>query len=150
MKKKITRISFTIPLKPSGQMRPRATTRPVNGRRIAMVYKHKKQRGLENQIAAYVVEAALGNKWKTRSNAFGMTLTAYFSIPRSLSKKKQWSIRAGGVFPEVKPDMTNIAKQIEDVCQGILFDDDKRNCDLHIRKFYGDPARIEVVLWDLV
>ncbi len=131
-------------------MRPRATTRPINGRQVAMVYKHKTQQRREGQIAAYVVQAALGNKWKTRSNAFGMELTAYFSVPKSFSIKKKWEIKAGGVFPEVKPDLTNIAKMVEDVCQNILFDDDRRNCDLHIRKFYGDPPRIEVTLWDLV
>jgi len=114
-----------------------------------MVYKAAKQKGREGQIAAYVVQAATGNKWALRSNAIGLKLSAFFQIPASCSKKKRREIESGGVYPEVKPDLTNIAKQIEDVCTGILFDDDKRNCDCHIKKFYGDPARIEVVLWDL-
>ncbi len=143
-------ISFTIPLRPTGQMRGRATAFLKDGRYIARVYKHKKQRGREGQIAAYVVEAALAAKWEKRSNAMGLTVVAFFPIPKSFSKAKRVEIFSGHLFPEVTPDLDNIVKQIKDVCEGILFDNDKRICRVSAAKFYGDPARARVMLWDLV
>ncbi len=143
-------ISFTIPLTPTGQMRGRATAVLKNGRYIARVYKHAKQRGREDRIAAYVVEAALAVKWKKRSNAMGLSVGAFFPIPKRFSKAKREGIAKGLVYPEVTPDLDNIVKQIKDVCEGILFDNDKRICRVSGFKTYGDPAGVKVMLYDLV
>ena len=43
---------FTIPIKPVGQMRPRACVRG----RHASVYKDKKQKDREQELAAYLLE----------------------------------------------------------------------------------------------
>ena len=146
----MARIALTIPMKPTGQMRPKAAGRLINGRPVAMVYKAAKQKTREGQIAAFVTDAMMKNNWEKRANALGLKLTAFMPIPKSFSKKKREEIKKALVFPEVKPDLSNILKQIEDVCQDVLFDDDKRICQVFCQKFYGDPSRIEVELWDLL
>lgn len=124
-------IELSIPLTPTGQMRPRHT-------RQGRAYKDKKQITREAQIAGYIVEQA-GGKWI--DGPVRMDLIAKMPIPKSWSKKKKAEAMAGGIWPDKKPDLSNIIKQIEDVAQGLLFDDDKQICEITARKEYSTKPR---------
>ena len=52
-----------------------------------------------------------------------------FERPKSVSKKKR-------PYHTVKPDLTNLAKLIEDAANKILWNDDSQIVDLRIYKFY--------------
>ena len=69
---------------------------------------------------------------------------AYYSIPKSTSKKKRELMLAGKIRPTKKPDFDNIAKIICDSLNGIAYQDDKLIVDGMFRKFYSEQPRVEV------
>lgn len=71
-------------------------------------------------------------------------INVYKAIPASFSKKKQERAIAGEIRPTVKPDCDNIAKNINDALNGIVYPDDKQIVSLTINKFYSYDERVEV------
>lgn len=65
-------------------------------------------------------------------------------IPKSFSKSKQELAKLGITRPTVKPDNDNIAKNINDALNGIVFPDDKQIVSLTVRKWYSDSESVNV------
>jgi len=128
------RIEFFIPLEPKGQARARHMV-AANGR--AITYKSGKQRLEENKLAAYMIQAAEGRRL---SGPLRLQLVARIPIPGSWPKKRKAAALAGEIWPEKKPDLSNIIKNIEDVAQGLLFDDDKSICQILCSKLFAEHA----------
>lgn len=76
-------------------------------------------------------------------------ITAYFDVPKSVSKKKREEMLAGKIRHTKKPDTDNIAKVILDSLNKIAFDDDKQVCRLTVNKCYGVNAGVVVRLTEL-
>ena len=128
-----------IPLTPTAQQRPRF----ARGR----TYKAKSQRINEAHLSAHLVEYAHKHRDKIPlAGPIKLTLKAVMPIPPSWSKKKQDAALTGTVWPDKRPDLSNIIKQIEDVAQGILFADDKSICEISAVKRYGEVPRWEINL----
>ena len=124
-------MKITIPLSPTGQMRPRFT-------RTGRAYKHKKQIIRESILAEYLVPH---KPKKLMQGPLSMIINAAFPIPKSWPAKKSLKALAGEILPTVTPDADNIAKQILDVMERLFFDNDKQICWLSINKFYScDPG----------
>jgi Holliday junction resolvase RusA-like endonuclease len=47
-------------------------------------------------------------------------------------------------FPIVKPDATKLLRAVEDSLTGVVWRDDAQVAEQHVRKHYGEPARVEV------
>lgn len=77
-----------------------------------------------------------------------VTINAYFAIPKSFSKKKQQEAKDGLIRPTVKPDCDNIAKNINDALNGIVYPDDKQIIRLEVNKYYSENERVEVIIYD--
>lgn len=73
-----------------------------------------------------------------------VTITSYFKIPKSFSKKKVIDALDGVITPTKKPDCDNIAKSILDSLNGIAYDDDKNVIQLAVVKKYGNRPYTEV------
>ena len=54
---------------------------------------------------------------------------------------------AASRFPAKKPDLLKLARSIEDSMSGIVFRDDCLIVDEHLQKFWGEPARVEIEIW---
>lgn len=67
-----------------------------------------------------------------------MRIMAYYSIPKSASKKKKASMLANEIRPTKKPDMDNVVKIIADSLNQVAYRDDTQIVDCQCRKFYGD------------
>lgn len=65
-------------------------------------------------------------------------------IPKSFSKKKHDLALGGYIRPTVKPDCDNIAKNINDAMNGIVFPDDKQIVCLTVRKWYAEIEKVEI------
>jgi Holliday junction resolvase RusA-like endonuclease len=52
------------------------------------------------------------------------------------------------LFPTVKPDVLKLARAVEDALAGICYRDDAQIVGEVLVKRYGEPARVEVELWD--
>ena len=75
-----------------------------------------------------------------------MRIKAYYSIPKSTSKKKKALMLAGEIRPTKKPDMDNVIKIIADSLNKIAYRDDTQIVDCQVRKFYSENPRVEVTI----
>ena len=73
-----------------------------------------------------------------------INIKAYFSIPKSTSKKNKNLMIAGKIRPTKKPDADNILKIIGDALNDIAYKDDKQIVSANIEKFYSDEPRVQI------
>lgn len=74
---------------------------------------------------------------------------AYYTIPKSISKKKRQAMLDHKVRPTKKPDFDNIGKVICDSLNGIAYRDDAQIVDAQVRKFYSNTPRVVVIITDI-
>jgi len=65
-------------------------------------------------------------------------------VPASKSKKWKEAALAGGVLPVGRPDLDNIAKIVADSGNRVLWSDDSRITELHVRRRYAAEPGITV------
>lgn len=75
-----------------------------------------------------------------------MRILAYYSIPKSASKKKRALMLEGSIRPTKKPDMDNVLKVVADSLNQVAYKDDTQIVDAQCRKFYSEEPRIEVII----
>lgn len=94
---------------------------------VKMCYKQQNGKHLEGNIRA--------------------TITAYYKIPKSYTKKRVQAIKEGLEYPQKKPDADNIAKIILDSLNKIAYEDDSQIIELTVLKRYTeDVERVELEL----
>lgn len=71
-------------------------------------------------------------------------INVYMTIPKGFSKKKKEQALAGQIRPTVKPDCDNIAKNINDALNGIVYPDDKQITSLLVNKYYSANEYVNV------
>jgi Holliday junction resolvase RusA-like endonuclease len=69
-------------------------------------------------------------------------VTFYMPIPSSCSNKTRESLM--GSFHHKMPDFSNMLKFIEDVCTGIVYEDDRLICSINGCKLYDLVPRTEI------
>jgi Holliday junction resolvase RusA-like endonuclease len=75
-----------------------------------------------------------------------VTIMAYRSIPKSMSKKKAAQAIAKELRPTTKPDIDNIVKGVKDALKGVIWRDDSLVVNLVACKWYGETPRVEVIV----
>lgn len=73
-----------------------------------------------------------------------MRIKAFYSIPKSKSKKVKALMIDGTIRPTKKPDMDNVIKIIADALNQVAYRDDTQIVDCQCRKFYSENPRVEV------
>ena len=127
------KIEFTVPGIPVGKGRPRFMK---NGH----TYTPQKTRDYEDKVVQC---------WKCQGFADGIplraTVTAFFTIPKSTSKKKAAAMDGR---PHIKrPDAYNVAKAILDALNGHAYNDDSTIASLTVWKYQTTGAfRVEVII----
>lgn len=130
---------IVIPGEPKGKGRPRMST--VNGR----AYTPKDTANYENLVkVCYQEQSSIKHEGQVRA-----TIKAYYSISKSVSKKKREQMLIGDLRPTKKPDLDNVAKIVLDSLNKIAFDDDSQVVVLVVEKFYSDNPRVELSLEEL-
>ena len=79
-----------------------------------------------------------------------MKVQAYFTIPKSTSKKKKELMKTGELRPTKKPDLDNILKIIGDALNEIAYQDDKQIISASIEKYYSEEPRVEIEIREVV
>lgn len=130
------KVEFTVPGIPVGKGRPRFT-------KDGHAHTPQKTRDYEDKVAQC---------WKCQSGkgfADGIpltaTVTAFFTVPKSTSKKKAAALDG---TPHIKrPDADNVAKAILDALNGHAYNDDSAIALLTVRKYQTTGAsRVEVTI----
>ena len=79
-----------------------------------------------------------------------MKVQAYFTIPKSTSKKRKELMKIGELRPTKKPDLDNILKIIGDALNEIAYQDDKQIISASIEKYYSEEPRVEIEIREVV
>jgi Holliday junction resolvase RusA-like endonuclease len=135
----MNQVSFTVYGDPKGKARPKFAK---IGNHMQS-YQSTEQINTESYIKMAYLEAAAG---AYLTGALAMKVTAYFQIPKSVSKKKRDEMLSGEIRPTVKPDADNILKSIADSLNKVAYDDDKQIVSCIFDKFYSDRARMEITI----
>ena len=121
-------IEIIVPGKPRGKGRPRFG----NGH----AFTPAGTRRYEREIAVEAQRAVAREADWDKSAAVRVEIIAAFPVPKSWSKGKRADARDGGICPETKPDIDNVAKAVLDALNGIAFEDDKQVVEIVARKLY--------------
>jgi Holliday junction resolvase RusA-like endonuclease len=81
--------------------------------------------------------------------ALKLTVNAFFTIPKSTSKKKREKMLQGIIRPTKRPDWDNIGKIVSDALNELAYHDDSCIVDARVRKWYSDTPRVEVEITEL-
>lgn len=127
---------FTIPGEPQGKARHRTT-------KTGRTYTPAKTAQYENLIRQCFLASGDQERLEGQIEA---NIQAFFSIPKSASKKKREQMLTGEIRPTKKPDADNVAKSILDACNKVAYSDDSHVVKLLVEKHYGDTPRVEVEL----
>ncbi len=131
------KISFTIPGEPTGKARPRVQKFGTRNEEKTVLY--------ENLVKTCFFRQSNGRKFDDDAQ-LDVRVTAYYQIPKSVSKKKQEAMLKHIIRPKKKPDVDNVAKIILDALNKEAYYDDAQVVDFQLRKFYSDNPRVVVTI----
>lgn len=134
-------IKFTIPGEPQGKGRPRFSK--VGG--FVKTYTPDQTVIYEN-LVALTYRTEYGTAIMPADTRIEMRINAFYTIPKSASKKNAELMRTGKLRPAKKPDADNVLKIVADSLNGIAYKDDAQLVDTMVRKFYSDNPRVEVFI----
>ncbi len=133
-------LKFSIPGEPVGKARPRVV-RTKSGH--SMTYTPDKTVAYEELVRQRFMSSA-GLERAQFDGICSVAIVAYFSIPKSKSKKAQADMVSGILLPTKKPDVDNILKIICDALNGFAWKDDSRVCRAAVQKRYDVIPHVEV------
>ena len=133
------KVSFTIPMKPTGKGRPRLGAR---GR----VFTPARTKAYENFIKGCYWEQCDGFYFADRP--ITLHIKAYMPILTKFKKSEKEAALRGELKPSAKPDVDNILKAILDALNEVAYDDDRFIYQLTIERIYSDNPRTEVIITD--
>lgn len=137
-------VRFTVLGEPKGKGRPRATVRGG----FAKVYTPKDTVVYENLVRMEYRQQC-GDYMFPEGAVLDMRIAAFYSIPKSASKKKRKQMEDGSIRPVKKPDMDNVVKSIADSLNGVAYRDDTQIVDCAVRKFYSDKPRVVITIKEI-
>lgn len=132
------KVKFTILGPPIGKGRPRFT-------REGRTYTTEKTASYENLVKLEYEQQCRGYRFPDDAQ-LDIRITAYFGIPKSVSKKKRAEMLAHKIRPKKVPDWDNIGKIVADSLNKIAYHDDSQVVDGQVRKFFGETPKVVVVI----
>lgn len=133
------RINFTVMGEPKGKGRPRFC------RNTGHAITPKDTVNYETLVKMEYTQAC-GEQMFPDDAMLDMRIKAYYSMPKSASKKRHAAMLSGDIRPTKKPDMDNVIKIIADALNKIAYRDDTQIVDCQVRKFYSEKPRVEVMI----
>lgn len=133
-------VKFTVPGQPKGKARAR-TVRRGGGKSFS--YTPEGTVLYENLIKTCYLQDA-GHVLFNDGQPLAVSITAFYEVPKSYSKKKKQEMLDGQLYPTKKPDIDNIAKCVLDALNKLAYRDDTQVVRLHMEKHYAEIPRVEV------
>ena len=124
-----------------GKQRPRV----VHNGSFSQAFTPKETVSYENLVRVLYREAAKGKRFADE-DMLDVRVIAYYSIPKSTSKKKRKMMLEHKIRPGKKPDWDNIGKIICDSLNTVAYRDDSSIVDAQVRKFYSENPRVDVTI----
>lgn len=144
----MNKITFTLPIIPTAQSRPKTTVRGQGKKKFAQTYKTERQKANERTLEACLLghkpEAPLGGP-------LVLEFVAALPVPKSTSKKSRDAMLAGWNPPSKKPDIDNLAKQLLDAMTRLQFwADDVQVVCLRCEKIYAETGYWQVSVYEAI
>jgi len=131
------KVKVTILVEPTPKARPRHTAR---GGRV-VTYTPEKTRVAEARIQSRIQDVLLDKGiWFSEGMPIRMEATFYRLKPKSTSKRVK--------LPVTSPDLDNYTKLLTDALEKYVYNNDGQITTMLIRKRFGNPPRIELILED--
>lgn len=135
-------IRFSVPGEPKGKGRPRLG-------RSGHAYTPHGTANYENLVKVCFKDLYPDHVPLDADVAVRVRMVAYYTIPKSASKKRRLAMLLEHLRPLKKPDCDNIAKIICDALNGIAYHDDSQIYSLNVEKLFSETPRVEVRMeWD--
>lgn len=131
---------FTVPGEPKSKARPRVVAGHAYTPHSTQVY--------ENLVRVEYERQCFGIRFPQGAQ-IALQIKAYYTIPKSVSKKKREEMLAHIVRPTKKPDIDNIFKIIADSLNKIAYRDDAQIVDGSVSKFYDEEPRVVVKIQNM-
>lgn len=125
-------MEFIVEGEPQGKARPRFS------RKTGTIYTPAKTAKYEKQIRKAFL--SVGGKIIPADCYVGVTVDAYFKIPKSYTKGKRLACQHNINRPAKKPDIDNTLKAVLDALNGVAYEDDRQVIEVHCRKWYSQSA----------
>lgn len=103
---------------------PKRTAKMITVGKYPRMLKNEKTRIFENAISLIC-----RNEYRDAPLSCPVKIDIKFFMTRPKTVKKQ--------LPDVKPDLSNLIKSLEDGCNGILWEDDSQICQITASKEYS-------------
>ncbi len=132
--------SFTVLGEPKGKQRPRTVRNKATGR--TMTYTPEQTVIYENMVR-YAYQQQCG---EMLTGTLETEITAYFPVPKSVTKRRRAFMLDGIIWHTKKPDADNVAKAVLDALNGVAYHDDTQIARLVVEKKYSEQPRVEVRL----
>jgi len=133
-------IDLIIEGEPIGKGRPRVTSRGSFAHAYTPIRTKNYEKLIQNTfLSNYTYEDIL-------QGPIEANLTAYFSIPSSVPKKKKSILLNNYEKHTKKPDIDNVIKSVFDALNNLAFVDDSNIIKLTANKLYSDNPRVELHL----
>jgi len=135
-------ISFTIPLTPTGQMRPRFSSQG----KFKRAYKAEKQERREVNALFYIQDIAPP---KPLSGPLSVRVLYYMPRPKShygTGKNSTVLKKNAPLYHVFKPDIDNLNKFVYDILNKLIWLDDSQVCIETSEKIYSVNPRTEVYI----
>lgn len=142
-------LCFTVlgDAQPAGSKRaftPKGWDRPI------VVDDNPKTKPWQQQVAGEAMEALAGRAAPLfPEGPLAVEITFFRSRPRGHygSGGNAGRVRASAPSaPSTRPDVLKLARGVEDAMSSIVYRDDAQIVDERLRKVWGDPARVEIVV----
>lgn len=132
---------FTVPGEPIGKGRPRFSKQG----NFVRTYTPEKTASYENLVKLEYERQCEKEPFPKDIPLF-MKVDAFYSVPKSASRKKRAAMLGAKLRPNKKPDADNILKIIADSLNGIAYYDDSQIVSCEIHKYYGEIPQVNVTI----
>ena len=135
----MTEFQFTIMGKPVAWQR---TGMNSAGKGPAIIYTKAKSRAYQS-----LIREAAQTVWKTGPSEVAFALSVELSVKRPKNHFTKKGLKADApVRCMRKPDLDNIAKQVGDALNGVVWHDDSQVIEMRSRRLWDDADSLSVVI----
>lgn len=133
---------FTVAGDPKGKQRPRT----VHTSKGIKTYTPDQTVVYENYIRYSYSQQCRGI---FLNGAIEARITAFFSIPKSVSKKKRQKMLDQEIMHTKKIDCDNLAKAVLDALNKVAYNDDSQISRLIVEKYYAERPMVRISLKEI-
>jgi Holliday junction resolvase RusA-like endonuclease len=133
-------VCFTVEGEPKGKGRPRFR----RTKNFVQTYTDAKTKSYEQQIKDAATRA-MGESGPLET-PLSVFLYVRFSVPKSYSKQRTKDCLSGKEKHTKKPDVDNVAKQILDSMNNVVYKDDVQVIFLNVKKLYSAVPGVDILV----